>query len=95
MADHSELSPDVDPDLTIIVRAQQAVDRWRRATRPDAFERVLERTLHQPWDPFLMSEERRETVRRVAEAIPEGRGHAFRNRAPLLAIARQSRQRQS
>jgi len=53
---------------------------------------MLDQSFQQPWDPFLVPDERRQAVRRVADAMRQGRGHAFRNRAPLLAITRQSLQ---
>ena len=86
-------SVEIDHALTIVVRAQQAVDRWRRARSPIPLEQMLDQSFQQPWDPFLAPDERRQAVRRVADAIRQGRGHAFRNRAPLLAIARQTLRR--
>jgi hypothetical protein len=83
----------VDHELTIVVRAQQAVDRWRQDRFAVSFEQMLDQSFQQPWDPFLAPDERRQAVRRVAEAIRQGRGHAFRNRAPPLAIARQTLRR--
>ena len=92
-SNRSRPTPPVDHALTIVVRAQQAVDRWRQDRFAVSFEQMLEQSLYQPWDPFLAPDERRQAMRRVADAVRQGRGHAFRNRAPLLAIARQTLRR--
>jgi hypothetical protein len=79
---------DVSPELTAVVRAQQGVDRWRRLPEPIPLDMFVERVLDENADPLTSYPEYRAAVHRVAEAILAGRGHAFRNRDPLLEIAR-------
>jgi len=81
--------PEIDPEQTIVVRAQQIVSRWRQLRPPRPFEDVLQRSLDMPWDPFLTPDVKL-AIRRVAEAIRDGRGHAVHNRIPLRSIARQT-----
>ena len=84
----ANLSPDISPEATTVIRAQQIVDRWRRSSDRSSFEIALRVALIQPWDDFMNLNHHRQAVRRVAEAIYGGKGHAFYDREPLLKIAR-------
>jgi hypothetical protein len=83
------VSPDVDPEQTILTRAHQIVTRWQQMRRPGPFDEVVQRSLDAPWDPFLTADVR-QAIRRVADAIRDGRGHAFQNREPLVSIVRRT-----
>ena len=85
----AEFPSEISPEITIIIRAQQLVDRWRGAKRRDRFETALARALEPPWDPLFTHAACRISFTRVADAIQHGEGHAFNNREPLLAITRQ------
>jgi hypothetical protein len=77
---------DISPDLTILARAQQTVDRWRRDRRQLPFETVVSRASSLFWEDMPATLPSREAFRQVADAILRGEGHAFRNREPLLEI---------
>jgi hypothetical protein len=81
--------PDIDPEQTIVMRAHQIVTRWHQLRQSRPFEEVIQRSLDMPWDPFLTTDVKI-AIRRVAEAIRDGRGHAIHNRRPLLSIARRT-----
>jgi hypothetical protein len=83
------VAPDVDLEVTIVVRAHQIVERWRQLRYPRSFEDVLQRSLNQWSDPFTTADVKL-AIQRVAEAIRDGKGHAFRNRDPLLVIVRRT-----
>lgn len=80
---------DISPDMTIIARAQQTVDRWLRDAHPGAFEVEVGRATNLFWDERPANAANREAFQEVADAIRRGHGHAFRNREPLLHITRQ------
>ena len=77
---------DISPDLTILARAQQTVDRWRRDSHAPSFEIAVSRTAALFWDDLPATLPSREAFRLVAEAIRRGEGHAFKDREPLLQI---------
>ena len=79
---------DISPDLTILARAQQTVDRWRRDTHTPSFDSAIARAASLFWDDVPATLPSREAFRLVAEAIRRGEGHAFRDREPLLQITR-------
>ena len=79
---------DISPDLTILARAQQTVDRWRRDTHAPSFDVSMSRAAALFWDDVPATLPSREAFRLVAEAIRRGEGHAFRDREPLLQITR-------
>ena len=83
------VSSKVDPDLTVVMRAHQLVNRWQRLRPRPPFAEVLQHSLDQPGDPFLTTDVKT-AIWRVAEAIRDGKGHAFSNRGPLLAITRRT-----
>ncbi len=77
---------DISPDLTILARAQQTVDRWRRDTHRSPFDLAISRSASLFWDDLPATLPSREAFRLVAEAIRRGEGHAFKDREPLLQI---------
>lgn len=79
---------DISPDLTILARAQQTVDRWRRDRCGPPFQIAITRAASQFWDDLPATATSREAFRLVAEAIRRGEGHAFKDREPLLQITR-------
>jgi hypothetical protein len=79
---------DISTELTILARAQQTVDRWRRGRHQIPFETELSRSALVFWDDQPASRNVQEAFRLVALAIQRGEGHAFRNREPLLRITR-------
>jgi hypothetical protein len=79
---------DISTELTILARAQQTVDRWRRGRHQIPFETELTRSARLFWDDQPASVHAREAFRMVALAIFRGEGHAFRDREPLLRITR-------
>ena len=81
------LSPDISPEVTVLVRAQQVVDRWRHAAHGGDFAGALTRAMAEPGDDFMAMDNHRLAVQRVAEAIHAGVGHGFHDQEPLLAIA--------
>lgn len=82
-------SPDISPEVTVLVRAQQIVDRWRHAADGGDFPLFLTASLAQTWDDFMALDNHRQAVREVAEAIHAGQGHGFHDREPLLTLARE------
>jgi hypothetical protein len=79
---------DISAELTILARAQQTVDRWRRSRQQVPIETEVTRSAQVFWDDQPASRNDREVFRLVALAIHRGEGHAFRNREPLLRITR-------
>ena len=77
---------DISPDLTILARAQQTVDRWRRDKGTFPFDLAVSRAASLFWDDLPATLPSREAFRLVAEAIRRGEGHAFKDREPLLQI---------
>ena len=79
----------VSPELTIIARAQQTVDRWRRADGRQSFDEAIAIAAKDFWGDQFDSRSIREAFGIVAEAIRRGDGHGFQNREPLIAILRE------
>ena len=79
---------EISRETTIIVRAQQIVNRWRDLRSHHPLEQFVSQTLLRSDDPFIEQDHHRLAIRRVADAIWRGVGHAFSNRDPLLKIAR-------
>jgi hypothetical protein len=77
---------DVSVAHTILVRAQQTVDRWVKTRRPNPFDDHITATGEGYWGTSRRHVAEREAFRLVAYAILRGRGHAFANPAPLLEI---------
>jgi hypothetical protein len=73
--------------LTIVVRAQHAVDRWVKTRNPVLFDRYIATVSEQLWGSSTTVVREQETFRLVAGAIRRGHGHAFADPAPLLAMA--------
>jgi hypothetical protein len=82
-------SPDISPEATIVVRAQQIVNRWNRSKGGATFAAALSHELDPPGDPFIGFDHHRLAVRQVAEAIHSGKGNGFSDRVTLLQIARE------
>jgi hypothetical protein len=80
-------SPDISPEATIVVRAQQIYSRWQKSGGTMTFEHALTQELNTPLDPFMGIARHCLAVRRVAEAIHAGQGTGFSDRAKLLEIA--------
>jgi len=89
LTDRTSDSSPISPEVTVVVRAQQIVDRWQHA-RHDGFADDLAVALAEPWDEFMAIDNHRLAVQRVAEAIHAGIGHGFHDQEPLLAIARET-----
>jgi hypothetical protein len=79
---------EISRETTIVIRAQQIVNRWRKLRSQHPFEQFLNRALLGSDDPFMEQDHHRLAIRRVAHAIWRGAGQAFSNREPLLKIAR-------
>ena len=79
--------PEISPEVTVVVRAQQIVDRWRRASNGGDFTGFLAGALAAPWDEFMALDNHRQAVREVAEAIHAGQGHGFHDQEPLIDLA--------
>ena len=79
---------DISIHQTIIARAQQSVDRLRRGASQVSSARELDADARWFWGA-LAQHQIGEAFLRVAAAIQSGKGHAFRNREPLLRITRQ------
>ena len=90
MADLPADTSPISPEVTVLVRAQQLVDRWRRSGHDDGFAYDLALALAEPWDDFMTIDNHRLAVQRVAEAIHAGVGHGFHDQKPLLIIARET-----
>ena len=82
-------SPDVDPEVAIVVCAHQIVERWRWLCYPRPFQDALQQSLDQ-WSDPLMTAGVKLAIQRVTEAIRSGKGHAFQSRDPLLEIVRRT-----
>ena len=82
----NELS-DVSPETTVLVRAQQIVNRSRASSKGIPFAAALDKELASPWDGFMEEDHHRMAVRRVAEAIHAGHGNGFSDRDELFEIA--------
>lgn len=80
----------VSPELTILARAQQTVDRWRHGNGHVSFDDAIAAAAEQYWGSRFDSKSMREAFTFVAEAIRRGEGHGFKNREPLIEILRQS-----
>lgn len=77
-------------ESTIMVRAQETVDRWFRSHDRGPFRQSLMRALHAYWPNQPEADELQDVFCQVANAIRLGQGHAMHNPGPLLRIIRQS-----
>jgi hypothetical protein len=77
---------DISIAHTLIVRAQQTVDRWVKTRQPDPFDDHIAATGEGYWGTSQGHVAERETFRLVAYAILRGRGNAFTSPAALLEI---------
>lgn len=77
-------------EVTMMLAAQQMVDRWLRSPGRGPFKRAVEKEERELWNDFPETEMHRRAFRRVANAIRLGEGHAVANPGPLLDIAKQS-----
>ena len=77
-------------EVTMMLAAQQMVDRWLRSPARGPFKRAVEKEERERWDSFPETEPYRRAFRRVANAIRVGEGHAIANPGPLLDIAKRS-----
>jgi hypothetical protein len=77
-------------ESTIMVRAQETVDRWFRAHDRGPFKQAVVRTLHAHWPDLVQADDLQDVFYQVANAIRLGQGHALHNPGPLLRIIRQS-----
>jgi hypothetical protein len=73
-------------DVTVIIRAQQLVDRWSRSGQRERFADVIERAAAEFDRDLAEPNSYRAQFIAVGEEIRAGRGHAFTNRGPLLAM---------
>lgn len=81
---------DISTERTILARAQQTVDRWRRSRNAGPFAEEVARSASHFWDDQPDSRNAREAFCKVAEAIRRSEGHAFRDREPLIQIVREA-----
>jgi hypothetical protein len=77
-------------EVTMMLAAQQMVDRWLRSPGRGPFSRAVAKEERERWSDFPEMEPYRRAFRRVANAIRMGEGHAVANPGPLLEIARRS-----
>jgi len=77
-------------EVTMMLAAQQMVDRWLHSPGRGPFKRAVEKEQRERWSDFPEMEPYRHAFRRVANAIRLGEGHAVANPGPLLEIARRS-----
>ncbi len=77
-------------EVTMMLAAQQLVDRWLRSPGRGPFQRAVAREIQERWDKVPGSEHQSRAFRKMANAIRIGEGHAVANPGPLRKIARQS-----
>jgi len=77
-------------EVTMMLAAQQLVDRWLRSPGRGPFQRAVTREVQARWSDMPGTEAQRRAFRRLANAIRVGEGHAIANPGPLLKIARQN-----
>ena len=77
-------------ESTIMVRAQETVDRWFRADDRGPFRAAMARAATTYWSDLQRADGLNDAFYGVANAIRLGQGHALRNPGPLLRIIRQS-----
>ena len=76
-------------EVTVMLAAQQMVDRWLKSPARGPFQRAVARELESIWTDHINTERQRKAFSRIANAIRLGEGHAIANPGPLLRIARQ------
>jgi hypothetical protein len=76
-------------EVTVMLAAQQMVDRWLKSPARGPFQRAVSRELESIWTDHINTEHQRKAFGRIANAIRLGEGHAIANPGPLLRIARQ------
>jgi hypothetical protein len=79
-------------EVTMMLAAQQLVDRWLRSPGRGPFNRAVARELLEHWNDPSVTPVHRRAFGRIANAIRVGEGHAIANPAPLLRMARQMMQ---
>jgi hypothetical protein len=77
-------------EVTMMLAAQQLVDRWLRSPGRGPFQRAVAREMRERWNDLPGTEAQQRAFRRLANAIRVGEGHAIANPGPLLKIARQA-----
>jgi hypothetical protein len=85
------VSDTVSLDLTVIVRAQQLVDRWARTGQHETFAEIVDRAADEFDRDHALPVFYRAIFIALAAEIRAGRGHAFTNRGPLLALVQTMR----
>ena len=77
-------------ESTIMVRAQETVDRWFRAHDRGPFKQAVVRAVSTYWPDSTRADAFLDSFYQVANAIRLGQGHALHNPGPLLRIIRRS-----
>ena len=77
-------------EWTIMVRAQETVDRWFRAHDRGPFRHAISRAAMTYWADLTPADRLHDAFCQVANAIRLGQGHALCNPGPLLRIIRQA-----
>ena len=78
----------ISVELSLIVRAQQAVDRWTASHAPKPFSTAMAVEANAFRSHLRLGPAAQTGFLAVTEAIRYGKGHAFSNRSPLLAALR-------
>jgi hypothetical protein len=76
-------------EVSMMMAAQQMVDRWLRSPGRGPFNRAVARELLDHWNDPQITDVHRRAFSRIANAIRVGQGHAIANPAPLMRMARQ------
>ena len=79
--------PRISPAHTILVRAQESVNRWSASDTQPNFALAMEAASWVYWSPSRENAGEREAFRQVAEAIHGGEGDVLTYPAELLRIA--------
>jgi hypothetical protein len=79
--------PFISSAHTILVHAQQAVDRWSTGPMQPNFALAMETATWLYWSPSHENERERDAFCQVAAAIHRGEGHLLTSPVPLLRIA--------
>ena len=78
----------ISVEMSLIVRAQQAVDRWKASHAPKPFSTAMAVEANSFRSQLRLGPAAQTGFLAVTEAIRYGKGQAFSNRSPLLAVLR-------